>query len=208
LSGNILWEKTFGSVYFESGGAATITHDKKIILTGYASFDSGIVQGIHGGEDFWVIQIDTAGNFEWGKCLGGSNDEEGYDIIETADYGIVTVGKSKSMDGDLTHNAGDEDMWIVKLDPPGLFIDQPENEIMDETIVNYNKMQALRFSSRISGNMQLNIYDLLGRIIIRLDVKVVQGVNYITLPDTGIKGILCLRLHKNQYSKCIKYYSW
>lgn len=45
------------------------------LLTGQVSNDNGMVVGTHGLYDFWVVKIDSIGNFIWGKSLGGSDDE-------------------------------------------------------------------------------------------------------------------------------------
>jgi hypothetical protein len=46
------------------------------------------------------------------KSLGGSGEDRGWSIQQTADGGFVAIGESKSNDGDVSENHGHEDMWL------------------------------------------------------------------------------------------------
>ena len=54
---------------------------------------------------------------EWQKCLGGSSGDVAFDIRQTSDGGYIVVGETKSSDGDVSGNHGDDDVWVVKLAP-------------------------------------------------------------------------------------------
>jgi hypothetical protein len=56
---------------------------------------------------------------EWEKSYGGSDDETGYSIRQTADGGFIMAGYSGSNDGDVSGNHGSLDFWIVKSDSAG-----------------------------------------------------------------------------------------
>ncbi|MBK9321022.1 MAG: hypothetical protein IPM91_20980 [Bacteroidetes bacterium] len=45
----------------------------------------------YGGQDMWVVKLDSAGNFLWDQTLGGSSDEELYAISATSDGGVFVV---------------------------------------------------------------------------------------------------------------------
>jgi hypothetical protein len=57
---------------------------------------------------------------QWQRCLGGSNDDQANSIQPTLDGGFIVAGESRSNDGDVTNNHGNNDYWIVKLDSAGL----------------------------------------------------------------------------------------
>lgn len=56
---------------------------------------------------------------QWQKCLGGSNVDEASSIQQTSDGGYIVVGYSKSTNGNVTNNYGEDDIWLVKLDNIG-----------------------------------------------------------------------------------------
>lgn len=55
----------------------------------------------------------------WQKSLGGTLDDEAYEIQQTSDGGYIIGGSSESIDGDIGANKGAKDCWVVKLDNLG-----------------------------------------------------------------------------------------
>lgn len=55
---------------------------------------------------------------EWQSCLGGSDWDEAYDILQLND-GYFIFGGVDSNDGDISFNHGGQDMWLVKIDNSG-----------------------------------------------------------------------------------------
>src|SRR5690606_36553664 len=60
-----------------------------------------------------------APNIEWEKAFGGSNSDVAHSIQRTTDGGFVFFGESRSNDGDVSGNHGDDDYWLVKLNEAG-----------------------------------------------------------------------------------------
>lgn len=90
-SGNILWEKTFGSASdYEEARSVVETSDN-----GYAL--AGRVQPIsfRAESSLYVVKTDSLGNLTWEQEIGKSSDcYFGYSIIETSDKNLATVGGS------------------------------------------------------------------------------------------------------------------
>ncbi|QQR88516.1 MAG: T9SS type A sorting domain-containing protein [Flavobacteriales bacterium] len=66
-----------------------------------------------------TIYCQVAPSIAWQGTYGGSHDEIGRDIVRTADNGFVVSGFTTSVDGDVSGQNGDHDMWIFKIDSAG-----------------------------------------------------------------------------------------
>jgi hypothetical protein len=116
---SIVWENNYGGSSDDFGKSICMTIDGGLIIAGNTNSIDGNVSGNHGGSDCWLIKLDMNNNIEWQKCYGGSEDESAMSVIQTSDSGFVFTGVSHSSDGDLTHNNGGADIWIVKLNQSG-----------------------------------------------------------------------------------------
>lgn len=119
-NGGIVWEHSYGGTSAESAACVVETYDGGFAVAGITNSNDGDVNGNHGGlSDIWVFRTDASGILLWQKCLGGSLDDQGNFISETADDGLLIGGHSNSTNGDLTSNHGVYDQWLVKLDGSG-----------------------------------------------------------------------------------------
>ncbi|MEP7170967.1 MAG: hypothetical protein ABI855_16485, partial [Bacteroidota bacterium] len=83
----IQWQKCVGGSSYDSGFSVQQTIDGGYIAGGTVQSYNGNVTGNHGGSDYWAVKLDSAGNIEWQKCLGGSDDDYGSTIRQTAKGG-------------------------------------------------------------------------------------------------------------------------
>ena len=121
-SGQIVWEKTYGGSNGEGALDFLRTPDKGFLLYGYTFSKDGDVSCNHPGEacDLWLVRTDSLGNMLWSRCYGGTNQEFGGKIINDHEEGyFIFAATTGSVDGDITHNNGTYDLWVVKLDPDG-----------------------------------------------------------------------------------------
>ena len=63
--------------------------------------------------------MNSKGNIVWEKSLGGSEGESAFSVQQTADGGYIVTGITNSNDGDVSHNFGGTDGWVVKLNGSG-----------------------------------------------------------------------------------------
>jgi len=63
--------------------------------------------------DFWVLKINQNGDIDWQKTYGGGHWDMAFSTQETTDGGYVVSGTTSSF------GAGDDDVWILKLDSTG-----------------------------------------------------------------------------------------
>jgi hypothetical protein len=116
---NIEWQKSFGGTGSDEASVIRPTFDGGYIVTGLSQSIDGDVTDNHGGHDHWVLKLDDTGHVQWKRSYGGTLDDKGYDIQQTADSGYVLTGYASSADGDVTGNHGSTDYWVVKLDDTG-----------------------------------------------------------------------------------------
>ena len=129
--GNILWQKSLGGIGGDFAYSVSQTNDGGYIIAGSTDSNDGDVSGWHTGYDawggatfdFWIVKIDNNGNIQWQKCLGGSNHDQAYSIVQTNDGGYIVTGMTESNDGDVSKNHDNtgitSDIWVVKLDSNG-----------------------------------------------------------------------------------------
>jgi hypothetical protein len=130
-SGNIQWQKCLGGSGDDEGTSVQQTTDGGYIVAGTSRSNDGDVSQHHGPNqpagttlfsDYWVVKLDSDGNIVWEKSLGGSYNEEAYNIRQTNDGGFIVAGDTDTPNnGDVSGNHGDgnSDYWIVKLDVNG-----------------------------------------------------------------------------------------
>ena len=117
--GNFKWQKTYGGKKDDEANNILQTIDGGYIVSGISFSNDGDITQTHGGGDYWIIKLDTAGNMQWQKTYGGSKKDVPADMIQTPDGGYVIAGYSFSDNGTLKHNYGESDAWVFKINTQG-----------------------------------------------------------------------------------------
>lgn len=118
--GTIKWQKSYGGTLTDLGRGIVQPDPEHFVISGYAWSNDYDISGNHGDYDLWLMKIDTAGDFTWGKTYGGSAEDDNWDLIETADHGFMLTGATLSVNGDVTFSHGAYDSWVVKTDSNGI----------------------------------------------------------------------------------------
>ncbi len=113
--GTLLWEKTLGGSSFDVGRSISKTQDNGFLISGSSRSTNGNLTSNKGQNDAWVVKINSSGNLEWQKAIGGSEVDFFYDVVELNDQTIVVVGDSNSSNEDIFENKGFTDLLILKL---------------------------------------------------------------------------------------------
>jgi hypothetical protein len=101
------WTKTFGGGGTDQANAISQTSDGGYAVAGWTdSFGAG-------GRDFYLVETDANGNWNWSARYGGPGDDEAFAIVQTADEGFAIAGRTGS------GIAGSYDAWLVKTDGQG-----------------------------------------------------------------------------------------
>jgi hypothetical protein len=112
--------KTFGGSLNESAQSIIKTNDGGYAVLGYTqSMHGDVINKTNESFDYWLLKFDQNNALQWQKTYGGTDDDRGSAVIQTADNGYAVLGYSKSLDGDVSENAGANDFWVSKLDTTG-----------------------------------------------------------------------------------------
>jgi len=113
--GELQWQKCAGGSDDDYGQSIVQISDGSFTCIGYSLSNDGDVTGNHGTFDCWMVNMDSDGNLQWEKSLGGS----GHDLVRymrsTPDGGYIFSGHTDSPDGDVTGNFDSDDYWVVRL---------------------------------------------------------------------------------------------
>ena len=118
---SVKWQKCLGGIRDDFGHSMIKTSEGGYILAGETYSYDGDVNGNHpdGHSDFWVVKLNSLGNIEWQKCLGGNEEDGAYSVIQTSDGGYAVAGYTRSDSGDVIGKHGVTDIWVVKLNTVG-----------------------------------------------------------------------------------------
>jgi len=122
-TGNIQWENTIGGSTSDQLQSIIHTTDGGYFLGG--SSNSGVngdkTENSNGGFDYWVLKVDSIGNIQWQRSIGGFGNDYLHSVSQTSDGGYLLGGFSNSdISGDKSENSnGNNDYWIVKIDSIG-----------------------------------------------------------------------------------------
>ncbi|MBN8702032.1 MAG: T9SS type A sorting domain-containing protein [Bacteroidetes bacterium] len=135
--GNLIWAKTIGSADTDASTAITLSDSGYVYLTGYfndpADFDpnTGTTTLTPSGiNDAFVCKLDTSGNFNWAKNIGGTFSTRAKSIQVDNVGAIYLVGQfdfttdfdpSPASSYSIT-SWGQTDAFVVKLDASGNLI--------------------------------------------------------------------------------------
>jgi type IX secretion system substrate protein len=118
----IMWQYSYGGSWPDWGNSIAQTPDGGYIIAATTWSNDGDVSGNHDLVrlgDYWVAKLSVTGSLQWQKCFGGSREDIAASIAPCSDGGYIVAGESKSNDGDVSGNHGDEDFWVVKLSAVG-----------------------------------------------------------------------------------------
>ncbi|WP_138991158.1 Ig domain-containing protein [Larkinella sp. C7] len=124
--GTKIWDKTIGGDREDTPASGVATADGGVVVTGVSYSNQGFEKSENsfGSSDYWVVSVDANGNKRWDKTLGGASQENGLNIIKTADDGFLAGGMSQSNRNAIKseNSRGDWDYWVVKLGSDGAWV--------------------------------------------------------------------------------------
>jgi len=120
---NKQWDRRFGGTDNDYFFSFQQTKDGGYILGGASVSGAGGDRTLpsRGGNDYWIVKIDSLGNKQWDRRYGGSDEDWLFAVRQTKDGGYILGGSSLSgAGGDKSQGSrGGWDYWIVKIDALG-----------------------------------------------------------------------------------------
>lgn len=163
-TGVIEWQKCIGGSFDDFAQTVKQTSDQGFIIGGYALSNNGDLSINYGNYDAVLFKLNSNGNIEWHKSLGGSGGDYARKILETTDGGCIIAGSSTSTNQDVIGNHGFVDYWLVKLSS----ILNTNESVFNSFITIYPNPATDKINVKINTNKignPYNIYDQSGRII-------------------------------------------
>lgn len=124
--GNLEWDKTLGLDDVDNADGGYDYSDYDYAYSVQQTTDGGyIVAGrIDGGntpwnDDAWVFKLDSDGDLDWDKTLGGDNYDVAYSIQQITDGGYIVAGYTSDLKSEAPYDYYDNDAWVFKLDSNG-----------------------------------------------------------------------------------------
>ncbi|WP_298397777.1 T9SS type A sorting domain-containing protein [Flavobacterium sp.] len=123
--GNIVWQKTIGGTGFDSANCVVQTNDGGFLIGGdsTSNISGDKTEDSRGLRDFWIVKINSLGDLQWQKTIGGNNVDYLLNII-SKNNNFVLIGSSKSnISGEKLENSrGGYDCWIMEIDSLGTIL--------------------------------------------------------------------------------------
>lgn len=115
-TGTISWAKCYGGSGDDQADGLAKCNDGGFVLCGLTNSTDGDVTGFHiatFNPDIWVAKVNSTGTLIWQKCIGGSDQDESFNIFDSGNDTYVVTGFTYSTDFDVTNNKGSADGWII-----------------------------------------------------------------------------------------------
>ena len=106
-SGDTLWTRAYGGSSLDAGSEIHQTADGGYIVVGLTGTSGA------GYMDVYLVKTNAAGDTLWTRTYGGTDEDWGLSVQQTADGGYIVAGFTYS------YGAGSEDVYLIKTDAGG-----------------------------------------------------------------------------------------
>jgi hypothetical protein len=125
-TGNKLWDHRYGGTADDRVSSICRDQNGGFLVAGFTDSPQGldVSDTSKGGNDVWILKLDSTGNKLWDKRYGGSIGEAANCITSLSSGDIIVSGESNSpAGGDVSENKyslfGNFDYWVFKTDSIG-----------------------------------------------------------------------------------------
>lgn len=118
-NGQKQWTKSFGGSEIDIAYAMETTQDGNFLIAGDSRSSDQDVSNPKGNADVWVVKFSPSGNLLWERSFGGSLFESARSINPMSNGNFIITGTTRSSNGDVSNNLGQNDAWIFVMDTNG-----------------------------------------------------------------------------------------
>ncbi len=198
-NGDSIWTRFYGGIDDENGYSVTQTQDGGYIITGRTqSFGAG-------HDDVYIIKTDSYGDTVWTKILGGPEGDKGRCVQQTFDGGYIIVGDSKPPGSPYA------DAWLIRLAAEAGVENHPSTQPLKFTLHPpypnpFNQRTVARFELRVASYVNLEVYDVWGRVVENLvSGYYIPGAHRVWFDGGDLSsGVYLVRLKAGGYSQAQK----
>ncbi len=159
----LLHSTAFGGSDDESIWHLLSTPSGGLLAIGNTSSQDGQITDPKGMQDAWLVSLDDTLGLRWMRNFGGSQDDGFFGGAFTVDGGVILTGYSSSLDGDVTNNQGNWDLWVVKLGPDAVGV--PEDTASPSLSIFPNPANDHVTIAWKHAAERLRVIDALGRVV-------------------------------------------
>ncbi len=118
--GDILWEKNFGSIWYDSPKDIVPIGDGGFVLLSEIQGGGGDVSVFYGDVDIWLCKCDAGGQIEWEKTFGNEGKDKCQGLTINAQGNILLAGSVEEPGGNIDCGLkGESDIWVAEIDLEG-----------------------------------------------------------------------------------------
>lgn len=167
--GQLLWSTYFGNT-FDEGWGVDVDLEDNIYFTGVTSStvdiaSAGVYQENYGGElDAFLVKFNSEGVYQWGTYYGGSQYDQGNDILTHPNGDSYIIGITGSNDNITTDGAFQEEMgsiddaFLAKFDSDGqikwgTYIGGNQVDVLNGIVFNLDSMLCMTGYTQSSNNI-------------------------------------------------------
>lgn len=118
-NGDLVWKKSYGGSELDQAYGIAKNLNNTYLITGTSNSMDGDISSNKGANDVWIINIDDNGALLWEKSFGGSGFDTSNSIRMISNGNFLISGHTRSMDGQITENKGENDFWAFTISPNG-----------------------------------------------------------------------------------------
>jgi len=107
LCGNVEWAKSISAIRNDEINTVQETDDGGLFLTGRTTSSN------LGNYDVLILKLDSSGNLQWGKIIGGNGYDNANSAQQTSDQGYIIAGSTESS------QTGNYDLLLIKINKTG-----------------------------------------------------------------------------------------
>ena len=146
--GNVIWGRNYGGSDFDGAEEVIEDEDGSFVIIGFTRSSDFDVSETNSSQLCWVLRIGENGEVLDEESFGPPSGGFSFDIHRLSNGNLVVSAMILSAGGDVSMHLGDDDAWIVLLDPTF-------NIIAERSIGGSEEDQIRRIFQRSNGNLLL-----------------------------------------------------